>query len=373
MALVNFSTSRNYSMHYFFIFWLYYCCCSCQSAESTSTVVEVPNPSITDSLTAWEQNLLAIPEIIQDTIAQELYIKSLPKLPDTKNFFGNLQLNALQHGSRKSLRKVYQNIATPYQNNAYERTKHLDLSYQNIYYIPNKVANYPNLKYLSLSNNRVQALNPNLASCKQLRKLDLSSNGMLQLPMGLSLLTQIDELVLADNRLNSLPNYFSNLTNLKTVDISNLHTGMSEFYNNFTKFPMVLTRMSNVEKLFLEKLPIRSLPKSIQNMTKLQVLSLNGNRVINLNQAFNALANVPDLIALDLSFIGRKTLPQSIQKLKNLKILVWHEEKQRNRAFVEETLQKWLPNTKIYYGKKGMATLFLRGNTVTTIRTIGNE
>jgi Leucine-rich repeat (LRR) protein len=361
-------------MRYLLIVFLYCCCCACQPASSTSVVADSTIALLVeDSLTTWEQQLLDIPVETQDSIAQELYLRSLPKLPGGKNFFGNLQLCAIQHGSKKCLKRVYQNISTPYRNNAYARTKHLDLSYKNIYYIPNKVANYPNLRYLSLSNNRIQALNPQLASCKKLRKLDLSSNGMTKLPTSLTLLTQIDELVLADNRLNSLPAYFSNLRNLKTIDISNLHSGMAEFYNNITKFPTVLTRMSNVEKLFLEKLPLRSLPSSIRNMTKLQVLSLNGNRSINLNQAFNVLANVPDLIALDVSFIGRGSLPQSIQKLKNLKILVWHEEKQSNRRFIEETLKRWLPNTKIYYGKKGMATPFLRGNTVSTIRSLGNE
>lgn len=361
-------------MRYLIILVLYYCCCACQSTESAPMTIEAAPAlaTIEDSWTKWERKLLEVQKRVQDTISQDLYIKSLPKLPRGKNFFGKLQLNALEYGSRKSLKRVYQTISIPYRNNAQERTKHLDLSYRNIYYIPNKVARYPNLRYLSLSNNRIQALNPQLAYCKKLRKLDLSSNGMQQLPSGLSLLSQIDELVLADNRLNTLPASFSSLKNLKTIDISNLHSGMSEFYNNITKFPSVLTRMSNVEKLFLEKLPLRSLPSSIRNMTKLQVLSLNGNRSINLNQAFNALANVPDLIALDLSFIGRRSLPQSIQKLKHLKILVWHEEKQSNRFFVEETLKKWLPNTKIYYGKKGMATPFLRGNTVTTIRSVGN-
>ena len=257
-------------MRYFSIFLLYYCCCACQSTESTSVVADLAPIAlpVEDSLTKWEQALLTVPEETQDSLAQELYIRSLPKLPGGNNFFGNLQLGAIQHGSKKCLKRVYQNISTPYRNNAYERTKHLDLSYQNIYYIPNKVANYPNLRYLSLSNNHIQALNPQLAYCKKLRKLDLTSNGMTKLPASLTLLTQIDELVLADNRLNSLPAYFANLRNLKTIDISNLHSGMAEFYNNMTKFPTVLTRMPNVEKLFLEKLPIRSIPNSIRNMRR---------------------------------------------------------------------------------------------------------
>lgn len=363
-------------MRYHFLYLLFLSLNACQFAETAplgNAVAVIDSTAIQPAISSWQQEILDAAQHAQAGVARALYVKSLPKLPGGVDFFGQLQLNALKMGSQRALQKVYQNISTPRKKNAYENTKHLDLSYQNIYYIPNKVTNYSNLRYLSLSNNRIQAINPRLTHCKKLRKLDLSSNGLKKIPFGLIHLTQIEELVLADNSLNTLPSYFFNLRNLKTIDISNLHAGMSEFYNNIQKFPTILTRMPNVEKLFLEKLPLRSLPISIQNMTNLQVLSLNGNRSLNLNQAFNKLANLPDLIALDVSFIGRQTLPQSIQKLKNLKILIWHEEHKKNRFFIEETLRIWLPNTKIYYGKKDVATPFLRGNTVNTIRKVGDE
>ncbi|BDS09361.1 leucine-rich repeat domain-containing protein [Aureispira anguillae] len=361
-------------MLYALIFLIFCSCFSCQSAE-TNPAIEPAKPvdSISASISSWQTMLLLPQQKAQEGLAQEIYLKTLPKLPGGDDFFGTLQLKALESGSQKSLKRLYQNISTPHKNNAYEATKHLDLSYQNIYYIPNKVTNYPNLRYLSLSNNQIQAINPKLAHCKKLRKLDLSSNGIKKLPFGLIYLTQINELVLADNNLNSLPSYFYNLGNLTIVDISNLHTGMATCYNNIQQFPAVLTKMPKVEKLFLEKLPLRNLPSTIRKMTNLQVLSLNGNRSLNLNQAFNALSQLPDLIALDLSFIGRRSLPKNIDKLKNLKILIWHEEGQRNRTFVEETLKEWLPNTKIYYGKKGVATPFLRGNSITMIRNLANE
>jgi len=69
-------------MHYYFLFFLYYCCCACQSTESTSAVTDLTPIalSVEDSLTTWEQQLLAISEETQDRISQELYLKSLPNI-----------------------------------------------------------------------------------------------------------------------------------------------------------------------------------------------------------------------------------------------------------------------------------------------------
>lgn len=321
----------------------------------------------------WQEELLSTSPKAQKSLARELYLASLPKLPNSPNFFSQIELNALKSGSQKALQRVYQNIHIPSKNKANNTTRHLDLSYQNIHFIPNKIAYLQELRYLSLSHNRIQVLNPLLTSCKKLQKLDLSSNGLQQLPFGLSYLTQIKELVLADNNLKNLPTHLSKLTNLKNLDISNVHSGMANYYNNIQYFPKVLTKMPQLEKLFLEKLPLSYLPASIQQMQGLKVLSLNGNRALNLNQVFINLAKVPNLIALDLSFIGQRTLPSSIQKLQHLKVLIWHEEQQKNRAFIEETLRAWLPNTQIFYGKKGVATPFLRGNTITTLSNLDSK
>ena len=160
-------------------------------------------------------------------------------------------------------------------------------------------------------------------------------------------------------------------TKLKTLDLSNLHTATATYQNELTQVPEVLLRMHNIEKLFLDNLPINSLPPDLRRMSRLMVLSLKKNRALDLDQAFNTLANMHNLIALDLSFIGRRSLPQSISKLKNLKVLVWHESNQINQAFIRGTLKKLLPNTKIYFGEKGVATPFLRGNSISTIRNAG--
>ena len=348
-----------------FIILCFGICTACQQAE-TATLIEVPP---VDTLPTWGQDVLSAAVQQQEAFSHELYILSLPKLAVDSHSLAQIQLRALAAGSQKSLQKVYNRISTP--QNLREKTKHLDLSYQNIHFIPNKVTNYPNLRYLSLKSNRIQAINPKLMHCKNLKKLDLSSNGLKQIPFGLIYVKQLEELVLADNSLSSLPSYFFNLNNLKMVDISNVHSGMAEYYNKIQTFPSVLLRMPNVEKLFLEKLPLKSLPSNLNKMRGLKVLSINGNRMMRLNQAFEVLSKIPDLVALDLSFIGRRTLPKNIAKLQQLKVLVWHEENQMNRAYIQETLQQLLPNTKIYFGQRGVATPFLRGNSISTIRKAG--
>lgn len=357
-------------MRYCFFFCCFYLCYACQQAETAPAMLPAPKAKV-DRLSSFGQAMLAQQQEGQESLVKELYWKSLPKLPGDSTFFGQLQVNALETGSRKALHKHYKRIITPSKINAAETTKFLDLGEQNIHFIPNKVTQYPNLRYLSLKNNQIQAINPKLSHCKKLVKLDLSSNGLHKIPFGLIYLNQIQELNLADNKLSSLPSYFYNLHNLKIIDISNVHTAMAVYYNNITAVPNVLLRMPNVQKLFLEKLPLSSLPSNLYQMTDLHVLSLNGNREMNLYKAFEVLAKQPNLIALDISFIGRRTIPQNIAKLKKLKILVWHEENHINKVFVLETLRKLLPNTKIYFGESGVATPFLRGNSISTLKNVG--
>lgn len=357
-------------MHYYFIFLVFFLCNSCQFTE-TAALTDAPKTPLVDTLSQWDKELLSLSSNAQEDLVAELYLKSLPKLPGDSSFFSALQVNALESGSKKSLHREYQRIITPQNNNAQTKTKHLDLSDQHIHYIPDKVTNYPNLMYLSLKNNHIQAINPKLAHCKNLKKLDLSSNGLQSTPFGLIYLTQLDELVLADNKLSSLPSYLYNLHNLRAIDISNDHTKMAIYYNDIKEVPTVLSKMPHLEKLFLDNLPLRNLPSGMKDMTGLHVLSLTRNNALDFNQAFEVLATLPNLMALDISFIGRRTIPQNIAKLKNLKVLVWHEEKQANQLFILETLKVLLPNTKIYFGEKDVPTPFLRGNSVSTLRGAG--
>ncbi len=339
-------------------------CLACHYPDNQdATKEEQPNEELSPfafQLLEWQYDL-------QKEIDHCVWLCNAEKLPDDSLFICDIQCQAVLSGSRYALKNHYRTISSPPDT----ALKYLDLSSNNIFYIPDKVTRYPRLNYLSLRYNRIQEINPKLGQCKSLKKIDLSSNQIDNLPFGIIYLSQISELNLADNKLSSLPNFFFNLYNLKVLDISNLHTKMAIGYNNIIDFPKVLLRMHHLEKLFLDKLPIRSLPSNMSEMKQLKVVSLNGARQLNLDQAFEALSKLPNLIALDLSFMGRRTLPPSISKLKNLKVLIWHEEYNVNESFIRSQLGQLLPNTKVYHGARKEATPFLRGNSVKMLKDAG--
>lgn len=328
-----------------------------------------PPPSVVavslEALSPFAQATLIAQQQSHQQALDWLEIGQLPQCTAPKNL-AKQHLQAVFGGSQHLLQSHYRRIY----NLSRRPSRHIDLSFQNLFYLPNSLCRQPDLRYLSLSHNQLKALNPLLAQCHQLRKLDLSSNGFRQLPEGLLQLSQLQELILTDNLLSGLPKSFTRLHNLRVLDLGNLHPSTAQHHNNVHHFPTVLLQMSSLQKLFLGKLPLRYLPSNLYRMAGLRILSLNGNRAMQWNNAFQTLGRMPQLLALDISFIGRRRLPESIRQLKHLKILIWHEEGQRNKDFVENTLRKWLPNTQIYYGKKGVATPFLKGNSIKTIEKI---
>ncbi len=334
-------------------------CISCQSpppaSESTSSPI----------LSNFGKKLLQEQAQTENDIAHQVWLESVPKLPELfEATCFQMQTSALQAGAYQSIQPIANKTRTPYDTTI----TYLDLSRQNLYYIPDRIGNYTRLKYLSFRYNQIQAINPRMARCTALRRLDLSSNQLQDVPFGVVYLSQIHQLNLTDNKLTGLPNFFGGLSNLRVLDISNLHTQMASGYNNIQQLPPVLLRMPQLQKLFLDRLPLTSLPSRLYQMKRLQVVSLNGARLLNLSQAFDALSQVENLIALDLSFLGRRKLPTSIAKLQQLKILIWHENNGINTAFVAE-LQRLLPNCKIYYGTEN--TPFLRGNSIETLLEAG--
>ena len=95
-----------------------YFCYSCLQGETTPII---DRPIVfKDTLTVFDKNILTIQNKIQDDLAEELYIISLPKLPHNKDYLAKIQLTALKFGSQKALKKNYQQIAIPYDNTNYE-------------------------------------------------------------------------------------------------------------------------------------------------------------------------------------------------------------------------------------------------------------
>lgn len=260
--------------------------------------------------------------------------------------------------------KFLRGLGVPSQKDGRDKLKFLNLSGKGLTAIPAELAIMNSLSDLQLSDNSIRRLGTQLFYCRNLRKIDLSSNIVDHIPPEISYLTSLEELILRDNRLNSLPGNFSQLRNLKVLDLSNMHKNLSRGYNDFKYIPPSVCHLPNLEKLLLEKLPIEVIPVNIVFLKKLKVLSLNGCYNVNVYNAIRILSQMTELQVLDISFTGTTRVPNEIILLKNLKVLVWQEEGNRNQEEVRR-LKELMPNTKIYSGNE--ARPFLRGNSLNTI------
>jgi Leucine-rich repeat (LRR) protein len=260
--------------------------------------------------------------------------------------------------------KFLKALGVPTDKEAREKLKFLNLTGRGLTHVPTELGSLKNLSDLQLSDNTIRSLGASLFFCRTLKKIDLSSNIVDHIPPEISYLNNLEELILRDNRLNSLPGNFSQLRNLKVLDLSNMHRNLSRGYNNFSYIPLSVCNLPNLEKLLLEKLPIKLIPVNIVYLKKLKVLSLNGCYELNVYNAIRILSQITELQVLDISFTGTTKVPNEILLLKNLKVLVWQEEGNSNQEEIAR-LKTLMPNTKIYSGNESRP--FLRGNSINTI------
>ncbi|UII23842.1 hypothetical protein [Fulvivirga ligni] len=193
-----------------------------------------------------------------------------------------------------------------------------------------------------------------LKDLDQLESLTISEIGITFIPPQINELTQIKTLSLVYNNLNSLPSDISNLTSLEQVllngnkftDIPDLSSLTSLKYLNLNKNPIVenytippmesleflglqqcgLTRLPetinqvpNLKQLVLSfNYQLQSFPNNLNQLTKLEQLSVNEGNLMELPEAFG---NLTSLKLLDVSNNKLKNLPTSLSALNSLEII----------------------------------------------------
>ena len=249
----------------------------------------------------------------------------------------------------------------------YAAIRYLNLSYKGLRDLPEEIRYMHNLEELIANNNQLSHLSARMIYCKKIKRLELASNNFLQVPSMLSQFPELEHLGMEDNHLSNLPWDLRRLPKLKSLDISNLHPSFSTGYNSMEKVPEVVPELQHLEKLLMERLPLRRLPPEFTKLQDLRILSLSGNMGMDWKQVFQILSHMPKLEVLNISFSGRSYLPPEIYNLKNLKLLIWKEEYLANKEFAEN-LRKQLPKTRILYGGTGEQVPFLRNNSLEAIR-----
>lgn len=145
---------------------------------------------------------------------------------------------------------------------------------------------------------------------------------------------KVSKLNLQEQKLTDLPADIPKLQNLTELDLAK---------NQLTELNILLTQLPKLKLLNLEYNALNSLPKDIESLYNLQELNLAWN---NLEELPKTITKLPQLQQLDLTGNALTMLPPSIKNLhKSLKVLNLSYNPINQTQL--ETVQKWLPNTKI--------------------------
>lgn len=205
------------------------------------------------------------------------------------------------------------------------KIKNLFLDDNQLTGLPPEIKELTELTVLNLSNNQLIEFPPELGALKKLRWLDLGNNQLTELPSQLGKLTQLAVLYLYDNQLMELPPELGELTQL--VDISLFGNQLNKLpqtieklinlqvlslgSNQFTEFPPLLLKLSNLRELDLYENQITVLPSELGMLPNLTKLILFGNR---LKELPPELGKLPKLVEIDVDGNPLMSPPREIVK-----------------------------------------------------------
>ena len=217
----------------------------------------------------------------------------------------------------------------------------LDLSFNALVELPTAIGALSHLVELNLGYNRLSALPESLGDLKRLQQLWLNWNVFSEFPLAVLGCSDLVMLQLECNGLTALPSSISSLSLLQHLNAS---------YNCLKSVPPEICSLRDLESLFLDWNEISDLEDlHTEAWTDLQVLSLRGNKLVNLCDCSalkslktldvgsddlemswrrNLLTSLPDSIGccvnltrLDLSGNQIQQVPQDLAELPNLKEL----------------------------------------------------
>lgn len=170
-----------------------------------------------------------------------------------------------------------------------DTVRQLNLSGQQLPFVPLVIFKLRKLFWLSVSNNNLQFIPEDIRRLKQLAGLYAANNKIESLPY-MKGLKHLSDLILRQNSLSTLPSL--PCRKLRGLDIS---------LNKFPKIPAVVFQAKGLEELYVEGTGLREIPSSIEKLRKLQLLSLKDNSIRSVPKALTRLASKKSLQEVDLS------------------------------------------------------------------------
>jgi Leucine-rich repeat (LRR) protein len=188
--------------------------------------------------------------------------------------------------------------------------KYLDISINQIKFLPPEIGNLVKLTYFNAAKNEIKILPESISECPHLQTLTIYNNSLEILPSSIGNLVTLQELNVSNNQIKELPVSMENLSNLQTIDLSD---------NLIGDFPYLLSNIHSLQEINLSNNKILRIDDGIQQFENIVKLNLSGN-YFSISQKIEKLVN---LKTLDLSNCGLDSseVPEELFNLKNLKYL----------------------------------------------------
>ncbi|WP_028888338.1 leucine-rich repeat domain-containing protein [Tenacibaculum ovolyticum] len=141
-------------------------------------------------------------------------------------------------GSQLELLDFSNNNISKFKLNLSNSIEYINLSGNDMNYIPNEIFDICNLKILNLRFNKIKTLDSNIRKLTKLRKLLLGKNNISFLPNELYLVKQLEELELRDNSLSQVSEKLTKMESLKYLDLSRNPLESLPSINHFEKMDL---------------------------------------------------------------------------------------------------------------------------------------
>ncbi|MEO1653022.1 MAG: leucine-rich repeat domain-containing protein, partial [Bacteroidota bacterium] len=177
-------------------------------------------------------------------------------LPWSFYHLSRLKVLNLNHNQLKEL---------PWEIQGLKSLEYLFLSYNQFDQLPDYIGKLENLASLHLDYNFQKnvgkfSISDEIIQLKKLTRLHLSGNKMDEFPIQISTLVNLKRLTLADANLYTLPPDIRNLTQLSELHLQE---------NALEELPSEMGELNSLRKLFLQKNILKSLPSQLNNLTNL--------------------------------------------------------------------------------------------------------
>ncbi len=188
----------------------------------------------------------------------------------------------------------------------------LDLSGNQIQFIPDAIGNLVNLQRLDLSGNQIQVIPNAIGNLVNLQELNLSVNQIKVIPNAIGNLVNLQRLCLRLNQIQAIPDVIGNLVNLQELALS---------CNEIKVIPDVIGNLVNLQGLYLWENQIQVIPDAIEKLVNLKKLHLAQNQIQVIPNAIGNLVNLRELALHDNQI---QVIPDAIEKLGSLEFLFLH-------------------------------------------------